>query len=352
MRRFFIKRAMYGILVLIGVVIAVFLLFNVLPGDPARLTLGQRADVASIEAINKELGLDKPLYTQFMIYINDLCILSIHENTAENESKYHYHPIMDWGKSVLVFKMPYLRRSYQTRKEVSEIILEAIPGTLILALTSIIFAGFLGIILGVISAIKQNAFLDNIISVLTVIGTSLPSFFSAILLSYLFGYVLSDLTGLNMTGSLYEIDAFEGRILALQNLILPAISLGIRPLAIVVQLTRSSMLDVLSQDYIRTAVSKGLSKRAVVYKHGLRNALNPVVTAISGLFASMMTGAFFVEYIYSWKGIGKVVVDALQKSDFPVVMGAVLFTSSIFVFVNITVDLLYSFLDPRVSVKS
>ncbi len=256
MLNFIIRKVVYGILVLAGIVIIVFTLFNVLPGDPARLTLGQRADVASIEAINKELGLDKPISTQFLMYINDLSPISVHEDTEKNQVKYEYIPITSLGEKIIALKTPYLRRSYQTRRRVSEILIEALPGTFILAVSAIIFSSLLGILLGVITAIRQNTFTDNVISILSIVGTSVPSFFSAILLSYFFGYVLSDITGLNMTGSLYEIDAFEGRILAPKNLILPMISLGVRPLAIIVQLTRSSMLDVLSQDFIRTAVAK------------------------------------------------------------------------------------------------
>ena len=172
-----------------------------------------------------------------------------------------------------------------------------------------------------------------------------------IVLAYLFGFVLSDYTGLHMTGSLYEYDAFKGKQLQLQNLLLPAVTLGIRPLAIITQLTRSAMLDVLSQDYIRTAYAKGLSKKAVVFKHALRNALNPVVTAITGWFAELLAGAFFVEYIFGWKGIGKVTVDALEKLDFPVVMGSVLVTATFFVLVNLLADILYGIIDPRVGCR-
>ncbi len=153
-----------------------------------------------------------------------------------------------------------------------------------------------------------------------------------------------------MTGSLFSMDPFTGRQLQLRNLILPAITLGIRPLAIITQLTRSAMLDILDQDYIRTAYAKGLTKKAVIFRHALRNALNPVITAITGWFAELLAGAFFVEYIFGWKGIGKVTVDALEKLDFPVVMGSVLITATFFILVNILADLLYGIVDPRVRV--
>jgi len=156
---------------------------------------------------------------------------------------------------------------------------------------------------------------------------------------------------LNMVGSLYTVDDFgRGEFLSLRNIILPAITLGMRPLAIIVELTRSSMLDVLSQDYIRTAKAKGLSNTRIVTRHALRNALNPVVTAISGWLASMLAGAVFVEFVFDWKGLGVVIVDALEKYDLPVVMGAVLFVSVLLVIINIFVDIVYGWLDPRVRV--
>jgi peptide/nickel transport system permease protein len=157
-------------------------------------------------------------------------------------------------------------------------------------------------------------------------------------------------TGLDMTGSLYEVDVFTGEYLALENLILPMITLGVRPLAIVVQLTRNALLEELSKDYTRTARAKGLSENAVVFRHALRNALNPVVTAISGWFASMLAGAVFVEFVFNWKGLGLQVFRSLQNDDFPVVMGSVLVIAAAFVVINIFVDVIYGLLDPRVRV--
>ncbi len=174
----------------------------------------------------------------------------------------------------------------------------------------------------------------------------------AIVIAYIFGLVLHDYTGLSLTGSWFDIDPVTGqRYLTLQNLILPALTLGIRPLSIITQLTRSSMLDTLNQDYIRTAYAKGLSKRKVVLHHALRNAINPVLTAITGWFAELLAGAFFVEYIFGWQGIGKVTVDALEKLDYPVVMGSVLLAATIFVLMNIFADILYGVIDPRVKMK-
>ena len=244
-----------------------------------------------------------------------------------------------------------MRRSYITKRRVSDIIIETLPETAVLAFTSIIIASIVGIFLGIISAIKQNTFYDRISLVLAVLGMAAPSFFVGLIIAWLFGYVLTDYTGLSPTGSLYDIDVWDGEKLKLKNLILPSITLGIRPLAIVVQLMRSSLLDVMNQDYIRTAKAKGLSMYSVIIKHALKNALNPVVTAISGWFAGLMAGAVFVEYIFSWKGIGYEVFEALTKNDLPVVMGATLIFAAIFVVTNIFVDIAYGILDPRVRVK-
>lgn len=348
MLRFMLRKTAYGLLVLLGVVVLVFFLFNVLPGDPARLTLGQRADVASLENVRKELHLDQPVGVQFGYYLNDLLPVGIHTVTEAAENL-HYITVAHISKDkILVLKTPYLRRSYQGKKQVWDILLEALPGTLLLAVAAMLFATVIGLALGVLSAVKQNTWMDTGAVLASVAGISAPSFFAGIVLAYLFGFVLSDYTGLHMSGSLFDVDPFKGRVLNLRNLILPAITLGIRPLAIIVQLTRSAMLDVLHQDFIRTAYAKGLSKRAVIWRHALPNALNPVITAITGWFAELLAGAFFVEYIFGWKGIGKVTVDALDKFDFPVVMGAILFTAGIFVIVNLLADLLYTLIDPRI----
>ncbi|HMI59529.1 MAG TPA: ABC transporter permease [Puia sp.] len=252
------------------------------------------------------------------------------------------------GNTKLALKWPYLRRSYQTKKDVWDILMEALPGTLLLAMAAMVVATVFGISLGVLAAIKKDTWLDTSSIFVSVLGISAPSFFMGILIAYVLGFVLSDYTGLHMTGSLFDTDPFSGRHLQLKNLVLPALTLGIRPLAIIAQLTRGALLDVLDQDYIRTAYAKGLSPGVVVWKHGLRNALNPVITAITGWFAELLAGAFFVETIFGWKGIGKVTVDALEKLDFPVVMGSVLVSSFFFIMIGLLADLLYGLVDPRV----
>ncbi len=333
------------------------MLFNVLPGDPARMMLGQRADSASVAAINHDLGRDKSLGVQYMNYLNDLSPISIHNNkNAEsfwylNPDKYSSAKILfTIGKNKsIVLKPPYLRRSYQNSRPVTDILFEAFPKTALLAIVAVSLALFFGLIVGILSAIYKDTWFDKLALVLSVSGMSLPSFFAAILFAWVFAFVLADYTGLSMFGSLYTVDDFgRGEYINLKNLILPAVVLGIRPLAIVVELTRSSLLEVLSQDYIRTAKAKGLTKYKILMKHSLRNALNPVVTAISGWLASLMAGAVFVEYVFDWKGVGVAIVDALNKYDFPVVMGAVMFISVILVLINILVDIFYAYLDPRI----
>ncbi len=344
-----IKKLGYGVLVLFGVVVIVFLVFQAF-GDPARMILGQTGDKKTMENIRKELYLDQPKWKQFVYYVNDISPISIDKNEEIKEKDLRGFFI--GGHEKLGIKIPYLRRSYQTKKQVTDVLMEALPGTIMLATAAMLFAIIVGISLGILAAVKQNTWLDTSAVLSSVIGISAPSFFMAIVIAYVFGLVLHDYTGLPLTGSWFNIDPVTGqRYLTLQNLILPALTLGIRPLSIITQLTRSSMLDTLSQDYIRTAYAKGLSKRKVILNHALRNAINPVLTAVTGWFAELLAGAFFVEYIFGWQGIGKVTVDALEKLDYPVVMGSVLLAATIFVLMNIFADVLYGIIDPRVKMK-
>lgn len=353
------KRLFYGFLVILGVVTLVFFLFNILPGDPARMMLGQRADEESVEIIKHDLGLDRPIGIQYLAYLNDLAPISLHNNSDSSNYWYlereKYAPcttLLTIGSTSVVLKMPYLRRSYQTKRKVSEIIATAFPQTAVLALTAMTFALILGILLGIFSALHKGTWIDHLTLLLSSIGMSLPSFFAAILIAWFFAYVLADWTHLNMFGNLYSVDDYGcGEYINLRNLILPALTLGIRPLAVLVELTKSSMLEALSQDYIRTARAKGLSNRKVIYKHALRNALNPIVTSASGWLAGLLAGAVFVEYVFDWKGMGVVIVDGLEKYDFPVVMGAILFICILLVLINILVDIIYGILDPRVRVQ-
>lgn len=359
MGQYILRKIGYGFLVMLGVITVIFLLFSVLPGDSAIMTMGQRSDVSSEEAVRKELGLDLPLGTRYLNYINDMLPLSLH-NGVDKESafyldtnKYESVQICQLGKeTVLVAKKPYLGRSYQSKRLVMEMLNEAVPKTALLAVVSIFFAIVVGIILGILCAVFKDTWFDKTTLVVSVMGMALPSFFAAILFAWVFAFLLADVTGLNMFGSLYTISDFgDGEYLDLKNLILPAITLGIRPLATVTELMRNSTLEVMSQDYIRTAKAKGLSFFRITQKHIVKNALNPVVTAISGWLAGMMAGAVFVEYVFDYKGVGVMIVNGLEKYDFPVVMGSLLYISIILVVINIAVDIIYGFLDPRAKIK-
>ena len=346
MLKLVLQKMVYSLLVLLGVVVLVFIMFQGF-GDPAKLIVGQTGDKKTLDNIRKDLYLDQPKWKQFILYLNDVSPLSIYSK-ADIEKK-ELKGLFIGGDVKVGLKIPYLRKSYQTKKGVGSVLMEALPGTLLLAIAAMIFATIIGILLGVVAAVNKGTWLDGTAVFASIAGISAPSFFMAIIIAYFFGVVLHSYTGLQLTGSWFDMDEVTGeKYLTLKNLILPALTLGIRPLAIITQLTRSAMLDVLSQDYIRTGYAKGLSKRSIIMKHALRNALNPVITAITGWFAELLAGAFFVEYIFGWKGIGKVTVDALEKLDYPVVMGSVLISACIFIFINLLADMLYGVVDPRV----
>lgn len=331
MFNYIVKKVAYGLLVMLGVITLIFVLFNLLPGDPARMMLGQNADRESIEILHKELGLDKPVYVQYFNYLNDLSPIGFDKDGS-------------FG-----FKTPDLRRSYQSGRSVSSILTDSFPNTILLAMVSIAFAFVVGVSLGALAAIYSDTWFEKFVLVITSLGMSLPSFFAAILIAWFFAFILADYTGLSMFGSLYSVDDFgNGEYIDLKNLILPALTLGIRPLAVICELTKSTMKEVLQQDYIRTAKAKGLSKFQIITKHALRNTLNPVVSSISGWFASLIAGAVFVEYIFDWKGVGVVIVDSLEKYDFPVLMGSLIVICVMLIIINILTDITYAALDPRI----
>lgn len=340
---------------LFGVASLVFFLFTVLPGDPAQMMLDQNEDSKQLEIVKAKFGFNLPLATQYFHYLNDLSPISYHATDPSvfghyNEAVYGGWILFRTNEHLLVLKAPYFRTSYQKRgKPISKILKETLPNTAILAFASMLVAILLGVFLGIVATLFKDHWLDRILLLFSTMGMSVPSFFSAILFSWFFGYVLHSYTGLNMTGNLYELDDFgESYRIVWKNLLLPSFVLGIRPLAVIIQLMRSNLLEVLSQDYIRTAYSKGLSQYQVIFRHALKNALNPVVTAISGWFASLLAGAIFVEYIFGWKGLGKEIVEALNQLDIPVVMGSVIVIAFLFIIINIVVDLIYIYLDPRI----
>lgn len=341
-----IKKIIYAFLVVYGVFSIVFLLFRSF-GDPARQLTGQTGDRQTIENIRKDLNLDKPLWKQYLLFLNDLSPVAVHHReTIRNKKLRGYFIGGDYRVGI---KWPYLGRSYQTRQPVTDMIVQSIPGTLLLAFAAMLIASVAGISLGVVSALYKGRWIDRISVIGSVAGISAPSFFMALLIGYLFGIYWHDYTGLDFSGSLFDVDEQTGESrLVLRNLLLPAFTLGIRPMALIAQLTRSSMLDVLSQDYIRTARAKGLRPGTVIWRHALPNSLNPVITAVTGWLAELLAGAFFVEYIFGWNGLGRVTVHALEKLDYPVVMGALLTSALIFVLVSQLSDMLYRKLDPRI----
>lgn len=339
-------------------VTVIFFLFNVLPGDPAQMMMGQNEDSEQLAKVKAKYGFDKPVLTQYAYYINDLSPLSFHSKNQEDytflaENKYHGVQLFSVANTTIVLKFPYLRESFTKQgKKVTEVLGETLPNTFVLAVSAIVIAMILGVLLGIVSALYKDQWLDKTIQIFSTLGMSVPSFFSAILFAWFFGYILHEYTNLEMTGSLFELDDFgEAMHIKWKNLLLPAIVLGIRPLAVVIQLMRNSLLEVFNQDYIRTARAKGLSEFKIIKRHAVKNALNPVVTAISGWFASMLAGAVFVEYIFGWNGLGKEIVNSLNTLDLPVIMGAVLVIATLFVIINIIVDLIYVWLDPKVKLQ-
>ena len=359
MGTYILKKIQHSFWTLLGVTTTIFFLFNVLPGDPAQMMLGQNEDQAQLAIVKQKYGFDQPIITQYFYYLNDLSPLSFHSKNSDDYTfleshPYSFQPLFETQNTSVVLKYPYLRTSFTKQgKKVSEILKETLPNTIVLAVASICIALILGLFLGVISALRKDHWIDKTILVVSTFGMSLPSFFSAILAAWIFGFLLHHYTGLEMTGSLYELGDFgEVYQLKLKNLILPAFVLGIRPLAVVTQLMRNSLLEVFNQDYIRTARAKGLSEFQIITKHAMKNALNPVVTAISGWFASLLAGAVFVEYIFAWNGLGKEIVNALNTLDLPVIMGAVLIIALTFVLINIFVDIIYTYLDPKIKLNS
>jgi peptide/nickel transport system permease protein len=280
----------------------------VIPGDPARLMLGQRADIASIDAVRKQLGLDDPLYVQY-------------------------------GRFMVKAIQGDLGRSYSSNRDVLKTIIETFPATALLAVTALILSSIFGILIGVISSVRPYTWSDNLSMLLALFGISFPPFALGLIMALIFGAWLKwfPISGYVNNGMIY--------------LVLPMLTLALRPLSIIARLTRSSMLDVLGQDYVRTARAKGVSEWKVIIKHALRNAMNPVITTISAWLAALLGGTFFIEYIFNWPGIGLLAINSILSLDFPMIQGTVLFTAVIFIIVNMIVDIMYAFLDPKVKLS-
>ena len=326
------RKVLHGLGVLWGTLTLVFMLFAVAP-DPARQLAGQNESEEIVEAIRTKLGLDQPVHLRYAAFFSGFLPVSM-------------------GDSGLTWTGLNLGNSYISDRPVVDAIAEALPATFLLALTAMSLAMALGLCVGFGLAMVPGSALDRWVLGLAALGMSAPSFVMAILVSWLFGSVWHAWTGLPMTGGLWEVHPFAGPQLAWNHLVLPAVTLGIRPLAVVIQLTRNSAVDVLNMSYVRTAHSKGISSLRLLTHHVLRNALNPVLTAASGWFASMLAGAVFVEYVFGWQGMGLLMFRALEQSDLPVVLGCVSVVAATFVAVNMVVDLAYGWLDPRIRLSS
>lgn len=354
----FLRQIGYSLFIFWGVATFIFILFYLLPADPARMLTDQREDENQLKAVRQKYGLNLPVPVQYLLFINDLSPLSYYNDDSDisllkaAERGIELVKLVSFSSQAHVgLKWPYLRESFQYKGlAVSKLIRARFFNTFFLALAAFSLAFTLGIMLGLVAGMNQNSWIDKFITVISTAGMGLPSFVSAILAAWIFAFVLHKYTGLNITGNLWEWDDLgEVRSLRWKNLILPALTLGVRPLSVITQMMRSSYLEQATMPYVLTALSKGLTTRTIALRHILPNALNPVVSVASSWMASMLAGSVFVEYIFGWNGIGKLVVESATTLDLPVLMGCVLTFSAVFIVVNVLTDFVYRMLDPTIS---
>ena len=334
MTGFIIRRILVVIPTLLGMTVVIFLMLSVTPGDPAELLLGERATKESLDAMREYLGLKKPLYVQYGMFLERVVKLDLGETI--------------WS-----------------REKVWTEIRERFPATIELALAAMLISSILGVTLGIISATKQYSWFDYASMLGSLTGVSMPVFWLGLVMMLIFSLTLEwfPMSGrlgtdidLTVVTNFYILDSILTRNWdalrdALMHLALPAMALSTIPLAIVARMTRSSMLEVLRQDYIKTARAKGLSEMKIVLKHALRNGLIPVVTVVGLQFGILMGGAILTETVFAWPGVGKWLYDGVVKRDYMVIQGGTLLVATTFVFVNLVVDLLYAVINPRISVK-
>jgi peptide/nickel transport system permease protein len=343
--RWILRRLALATAVLLGVVTLLFGIFSLL-GDPARDLAGQRTDPETLAAIRAQFRLDQPLHQRYLAYLHDLSPIGLVDAGTE-PSAWRIVPLA--GNTWLALKAPSLGVSFQRQESVAALYASRLPGTVLLAGASLLVALGLGLGLGVAAALRRGSWLDATLGLVSLVGISMPSFFAAVVAIWLFAIQWGDWTGLPLTGYVRrEAVLGDGWLWQWSALVLPAATLGLRPLAVFFQLMRDSLSDVLAQDYIRTARAKGLGPSAIVWRHALRPALNPVLTSATGWLASLLAGAFFVEYLFDWPGVGKLTLDALQQNDYPLLLGCCLLTAALFVVIHLLTDLLYAALDPRV----
>jgi peptide/nickel transport system permease protein len=303
MLRYIQRRLIAAVVTLFGVSIVVFLMMHLLPGDPARVIAGLLASEADVARMRTQLGLDQPLIIQYLTFASNLLHgdLGVSARTSE----------------------PVLRE-----------VLARLPATMELAVVSTTLAAVLGIVAGVISATRRNSILDFVISALTLFGMSMPVYWLGLMLIILFAVQLQLLPAAGNEG--------------LSSIILPALTLTAFSVALIARMTRSSMLDVLHQDYVRTGRAKGLQERRIIFRHALKNAFIPVLTVVGLQFGTLLGGAVLTESVFGWPGIGQLLLNSIFSRDFPMVQGIVLVFATLFIFLNLAVDLMYAYIDPRI----
>ncbi|QVL35803.1 ABC transporter permease [Aminirod propionatiphilus] len=300
-----IRKILYSVPVIWGVVTVVFILMAVVPGDPARLMMGQRGDPATLARIRADLGLDLPLHRQYFRFLGDM---------ARGD----------------------LGKSYRNNERVTTALADRFGATMRLAFWAMVVAAVIGVAAGILSAVKQYSLFDYSAMFIAISGVSAPVFWVGLLLLLVFAYGFHLIPGVGYGDGDWR------------YLVLPVITLGVRPAALIARLTRSCMLEVMSQDYIRTARAKGLAEKVVILKHAFKNALIPVVTIIGTQVAELLSGAVLTETIFAWPGVGRLAVEALVARDFPMIRGTVIFMALLFLVANLLVDLSYGFIDPRI----
>jgi peptide/nickel transport system permease protein len=346
-----------GLLAVWGVVTVLFILFNWL-GDPADALASQRANARDLEATRERLGLNRPLWQQYLLYLNRLSPVGVAATDSGTAAGVYPSLAQGWGvlpvgdNRWLALKLPSLGNSYFTGLPVAGSYFGRLPATALLAVAALLLASLVGIGLGAWCGGRLGTWPDQLLSAVAYVGVSAPSFLVAVLLLWLLALEGGSVTGLPVGGYVVQPHYLDtGYSWHWAALVLPALTLGLRPLAVLFQLSRDAMAHTLREDHLRTARAKGLSPRAVVFRHALRNALNPVVTALSGWLAALLGGAFFVEYIFDWPGVGKLAIDALLQNDYPVLQGCCIATAAVFVLLNIAVDVLQAALDPRIRLR-
>jgi peptide/nickel transport system permease protein len=314
MSRFVLRRAAQSAVVLLGVTLVVFLLLQLVPGDPVRIALGTRYDQHAYDALRARSGLDRPLPVQYVSYLG-------HALTGD------------------------LGVSFRSGQPVTAIVVERMPATLSLAVAALVFALLVAFPLGVLSAVRNGSPLDHSARVFSQFGVSVPDFWMGILGIIVFSGMLGWLPPSGYT------PFTEDPVDWAKHIVLPAVTVGLVTAAILTRFIRSSVLEAMSEDYVRTAEGKGLRARVVVSRHVLRNALIPVVTVAAVQLASLLGGVIVIEVLFAWPGIGRLTYDAVQARDYPVLQGAVLLVAALFLLINLLVDVLYAKLDPRISVR-